>query len=177
MKIYGVLDWPQFDVKTDYDELVEWFEIENFVNSYSISLRVQEQLGLSLILPLFVLRHFEEQLSGGFILNRLYVKDFALDDIGYNLLYTPSASRWMDSYFAAGAEWIREVAEDGSSKRKRQFVTEAGVKFRFNIRFSKLRFLTAFGTDFYGIRFGVQNVGAWDIRNMGYIVEVGAGVW
>jgi hypothetical protein len=177
MKIHGVLDWPQIEAKTEYEELVEWFEIEKFINSYSLSLRAQEQVGLSLILPLFVFRHFEEPLSGGFILNRIYVKSFAFDDIGYNLLFTPSASRWFDTYFAAGAEWIRTAAEDGSSKRKQQFVTEAGVKFRFNIRFSKLKFLTKLGTDFYGVRFGVQNIGAWDIRNMGYVVEVGAGVW
>lgn len=177
MEIYGTKKWPKVEEKKEFDEIVEWFEVENFVNSYAISLRAQKEVGLSIILPLFIIRNFEEPLSGGYIVNRFYSKSFNFEDFGYNLLYTPSASRWFDTYVAAGAEWITETHEDGTKTTRRQFVAETGVKFRFNVRFSKLKFLTKLGTDFYGVRIGVQNVGAWDIRNIGYVIEMGAGVW
>ena len=177
MKIYGVYEWPQIDEENDFGEIVNWFEKENFVNSYSLAFRMDGNLGASLIMPLFIIRHFEEPLSGGYIVNRLYFKDFTLNEIGYNLLYTPSASRWFDGYFAGGVEWYKHEREDETTETRTRFVTETGVKFRFNIRFSKLKFLTKFGTDFYGLRVGIKNTGAWDIRNMGYVVELGAGVW
>ena len=177
MKLYGEIEWPQIEKENDFAELVNWFEKENFVNSYSLALRMDGTLGASLIMPLFIFRDFEEPLSGGYIVNRFYTKNIDFTDFGYNLLYTPSASRWMDAYIAVGAEWNKVTTENGETRTRRQFVVESGVKFRFNIRFSKAKFLTKFGTDFYGVRFGIKNTGAWDIRSLGYVIEFGAGVW
>jgi hypothetical protein len=47
-------------------------------------------------------------------------------------------SRWIDTYFSAGAEWDREPAPEGSEKKYKttaDFVLETGIKFRYVIEF------------------------------------------
>ena len=91
------------------------------------------------------------------------------------MLYTPSASRWIDTYFAAGVEWDSQVI-DGTRSKDANFVLETGIKFRANISTSPLRFLTFF-TDFWGLRVGIKNKGFFDIERLTYVVEIGAGAW
>ena len=82
-----------------------------------------------------------------------------------------SASRWLDGYFTYGWEW-----DDDGTSTTTHTMTEAGIKLRFNIGTSPVRFLSSL-TDFWGLRIGVKNIGIWDWEHIGYAVEVGAGVW
>ena len=112
---------------------------------------------------------------GGFLVWRMYLKDANLQDFGWMVLYTPSASRWFDTYFAAGAEWDDEIIND-QKVSKTWFVLETGLKFRVNISTSPVKFL-GFLTDFWGVRAGIRNYGALDIKNLVYVAEIGAGVF
>ncbi len=123
---------------------------------------------------MFIVKNFEDPLTGGFLVWRMYLKD-KLRDFGWMLLYTPSASRWIDTYFAAGVEWDSQVI-DGTRSKDANFVLETGIKFRANISTSPLRFLTFF-TDFWGLRVGIKNKGFFDIERFTYVLEIGAGAW
>ena len=112
---------------------------------------------------------------GGFLVWRGYFKDVNLQDFGLQVLYTPSASRWFDTYFALGAEWDEEVVDDIRTK-KTWFVMETGLKFRANISSSPIKFL-GFLTDFWGVRLGIRNYGALAIDHLVYVAEFGAGVF
>ena len=50
---------------------------------------------------------------------------------------------------------------------------EIGVKFRFR---APNRVFGAI-TDFWGFRAGVRNIGAIDVENISYVLELGACVW
>ena len=55
-------------------------------------------------------------------------------------------------------------------------MTETGIKMRFNLNHTPLRFLTALGTDFWGLRFGLKSKGFLNWEGpLGYAIEVGAG--
>lgn len=177
MSLYGAKEWPEVEPKDEFKEFVKWYDKEKFVNSYAFALRADGDWGFSAYLPFFIVKNLEDPIGGGYLVNRLYFKDKRLRDVGYNLLYTPSASRFFDPYLAFGVEWDVADLEDGTTKRTSYFVTEIGMKFRVNLKLSKLRFMRIFGTDFWGLRLGIRCVGGWDIKNLGYVVELGAGVW
>jgi hypothetical protein len=96
-----------------------------------------------------------------------------LRDIGWMLMYTPSASRWFDQYFAAGIETDRFEDEDGNLMKERNFVLETGFKFRFRAPMKTFGILP----DFWGFRFGIKNVGKFNIESLSYVIEIGKGVW
>ena len=140
-------------------------------------------LGFSFVFPLLIVKNVADPVSGGWIVNRMYLKDQGLRDFGWMLMYMPSASRWFDTYFAAGVEFDTEdisppPADSTMSltETTTNFVLETGVKFRVNITKSPLKFLS-FLTEFMGFRAGVRNVGAFTINNFRYVLEFGAGVW
>jgi len=170
-----VEDWPDFHEESDVDEFLGWIEEGAAEKALSISLYTDGQrAGLSWVFPLFIVRNFEDPMTGGFIVHRMYLKDRARD-FGWMLLYAPSASRWMDTYVAAGVEWdSREI--DGIRSTEADFVLETGLKFRANISNSPVRFLTLF-TDFWGLRVGIKNTGFFDIDRFRYVFEVGAGAF
>ena len=172
----GYPDWPEFEEYDDLAQLSSWVADEKFMKSLAIAYRYDGDNGIVFNFPLFIVKNFEESMSGGWIVNRLYFKDYKLRDIGYNLLYTTSASRWVDGYFAIGFEYDVYDTPDGQESRW-LFVTEPGIKFRANLKHSKLSFLTKLGTNFWGLRIGVKYTGAWEFSEIGYVVEVGAGVW
>ncbi|MBK6506185.1 MAG: hypothetical protein IPG02_11070 [Ignavibacteria bacterium] len=101
-----------------------------------------------------------------------YFQGSDLRDFGYNLLYTPSASRFSDLYFASGLE----VTENDSSGVETVFVLEAGIKFRGNVSYSPLKFLS-FLSPFWGLRLGIKNKGFMRVDKISYVLELGAGVW
>ncbi len=168
--------WPESEEMDDFNQFASWFSDESFMKSLAIAYRYDGDNGVVFTFPLFFVKNFEEKMSGGWIVNRLYFKDKNLRDIGYNLLYTTSASRWVDGYFAIGFESDAYDTPDGQERRW-LFVTEPGIKFRANLKHSKLKFLTKLGTDFWGLRIGVKYTGAWEFSEIGYVVEIGAGVW
>jgi len=134
-----------------------------------------QDFGFSFVFPAFVVKHLEEPLTGGYIVHRMYLKDTGLRDFGWQLMYTPSASRWFDTYIAAGAEYDEGDPPASGSRPPSNwdFVLETGFKFRVDVTRSPLRFLPF--TDFWGVRFGVKNVGFPDISRLTYVIEFGAG--
>ncbi len=194
MKSKEVEDWPEQGQAEAMQDYMDWLDEGRIVKSLAIALRADGDLGLSFVFPLFIVKNFEEPMSGGFIVHRMYVKDQRLRDFGWQLMYTPSASRWFDTYLAAGAEWDKEERwvnpEDPDaplppnpgdiegwereSFTETYFTLETGVKFRVNVEAIKW---LSWATDFWGLRAGILNKGFFDIDKLTYVLEVGAGAW
>ena len=170
-----IRDWPRVSEASELQEFADWIEEGNAIKSLAISLRADGDIGFSFVFPFLIVKNLEAPLAGGFVVWRMYLKDIELRDYGWMVMYMPSASRWIDTYLAAGAEWDREVVS-GGNRTDLDFVLEAGLKFRVNISHSPLRFLTFF-TDFWGLRAGVKNRGFFEINRLSYVLEVGAGAW
>jgi hypothetical protein len=175
----GPPEWPEIVPLTDWNKFTRWIERESFIKSLAIAYRYDGDHGFSFVFPLFVVKGFEDPLAGGYLTHRMYLKDHNLRDFGWMLHYTPSASRWVDTYLSAGVEWdVVDLPEgsEKSTKTETNFVLETGIKLRFNVLFSPFKFLSKL-TDFWGLRIGIRNVGAFDIDRMVYVIELGAGVW
>ena len=93
-------------------------------------------------------------------------------DFGYGILYTTSASRWLDGYFSVGYERDR----DDRGRNNYFWTAESGFKFRANIKHSPLSFLSKL-TDFWGLRVGLQAAGLLPVERWRYVIEIGAGTW
>jgi hypothetical protein len=176
----GDPNWPEVAPDTDSERLERWLRDESFAKSWALSFRADGDIGLSLAFPLLVFKNVQDPLSGGWLVNRMYLKDTGLRDFGWLLHYTTSASRWVDGYLAAG--WERDVADvvdmpEGATRVRNLFVTETGFKLRVNIHHTPLKFLTKLGTDFWGLRVGIRTVDIWDFDQIGYVIEFGAGSW
>ena len=100
---------------------------------------------------------------------------------GYEMLFTPSASRWADWYVTIGTDHFKELTKqvDGEEivtrKDEWALATEAGYRFRFRVP-AKLKPAT-FWYDFGGVRFGVRSNGFDNLHNLRLTAEIGAGVW
>lgn len=175
----GDENWPEVVPNTDFHKFGRWLDEDQFINSYSLSLRLEglnygsrtNTLGLSLVFPLLVVKNVADPVGGGWFVNRIYLKDQKLRDISWNVMYTSSASRWFDGYFAMGWEWDKD--DEGNLHTDQ--MTEAGIKMRFNMNATPLRFLTVLGTDFWGFRIGMKNKGFLNWESIGYAMEFGAG--
>jgi len=181
----GTKPWPKEEPDTDLKSFARWAETESFVKSLSIAYRFDGKVsGWCFVFPLFVIKNFEEPLTGGYILNRVYTQSRGSaqgnhTDFGWMLHYTPSASRWLDSYFSAGVELHNfpfEEENEWTIKTKTNLVFEMGIKLRVNLNYSPLKFL-AWITDYWGLRLGIKNVGALEIDKLTYVIELGAGTW
>lgn len=175
----GTDPWPRVEPNSDIVQLGRWIGKEPFVKSLAIAYRYDGDHGLSFVFPFFIVKVLEEPMAGGYISHRMYFKDKNLRDFGWMLHYTPSASRWIDTYLSTGVEWDKVSLPEGSEKSTEthtNFVFETGIKFRFNLYYSPLKFLTKI-TDFWGVRIGIRNVGAFDIKRLVYVIEFGAGTW
>lgn len=169
--------WPDIHNSTTLDDFKRWTDTENFVKSLSFNLYADGDLGFSVVLPLFIIKNFEDPMAGGYLLNRLIAKDEKLRDFSWMLLYTKSASRWMDGYFSAGVEWDEYDLPNGEgTDRRTDFVLESGIKFRASLSHSPFKFMTKL-TDFWGIRFGAKTKGFFDVERITYVVEFGGGTW
>jgi len=179
--LYGFLGdkyvegWPDIAEASELQDVVDWVEDGAVEKALSIALYTDGDLGVSWVFPFFIVRNLEDPLAGGFLVWRMYLKDKKPRDFGWMLQYSPSASRWVDTYMAAGVEWDAEVI-DGTNNTDADFVLETGFKFRANISRTPLKFLTFF-TDFWGLRAGIKNTGFFDIDRFTYVFEIGAGAW
>ncbi len=177
----GDENWPEVLDANDLRAVTRWMDEERFINSLSIAYRVEGLNhggrdvtdGFSFAFPLLIVKNVADPVAGGWFVNRIYFKDKGLRDFAWNLLYTTSASRWVDGYFAVGWEWD----EDDFGTTHTDGMTETGVKFRLNMSHTPLKFLSKLGTDFWGVRVGVKNKGVFNWNEIGYAIEVGAGVW
>lgn len=170
-------NWPVIEENTDLKRLEEWVTEGLAIKSFALSFRTDGDIGWALVFPFFIVRNFETPLTHGFLVHRIYFKDKKLRDFGWMIMYTHSASRWIDSYFAAGAEWNKmDIVGENRTALKTDFVFEMGIKFRVNITESPLKFL-GFFTPFWGFRAGIKNRGFFNIGQLNYVLELGAGVW
>jgi hypothetical protein len=168
----GPENWPEVFGDSGVKALRHNLDSEGFARSLSTSLRVDGNVGVSFVFPLFIVKNYSDPLAGGWILNRIYLKDTGLRDFGYNLLYTTSASRWIDGYFSVGFE-----SDEGENHDSRSFwCAETGFKFRANIRHSPLKFMSKL-TDFWGFRIGTKADGLLPIERLGLVLEIGAGTF
>jgi hypothetical protein len=170
--------WPEVKSISTTKKFLDWWEAENFINSLGVAARVDnDQVGINFNFPLLIVKNVEAPLIGGWLVNHIYLQDKQLRDFGYGILYTPSASRFLDPYFSFGWEWDKYNIEDSDEIGERKdFVFETGIKLRGNVKFSPLKFLSIF-TDLWGVRFGIKNRGFMDINELSYVFEIGAGVW
>ncbi|MCP4291971.1 MAG: hypothetical protein GY780_09065 [bacterium] len=177
----GDPEWPELMEANSLKAVTHWMDEETFINSLSFAYRYDglnyghrnHTGGISMMFPLLIVKNVSDPVAGGWFVNRIYFKDKKLRDFSWNLVYTPSASRWIDGYFAAGWEWD----EDDFGNVHTDIMTETGLKFRLNMSHTPLSFLSVLGTDFWGVRIGVKNKGIFNWESMGYAVEIGAGVW
>jgi hypothetical protein len=167
--------WPRAKRASDLNEFISWVDADAAVKSLAISLFNDGDWGVAWAFPFFVVKNFELSISGGFVVWRMYLKGPHLEDFGWMAMYTPSASRWIDTYLAAGAEWDEETV-NGEKTTNTFFVMETGLKFRVNISTSPFSFL-GFFTDFWGFRAGIKNYGFTDIERLTYVFEFGAGAF
>lgn len=143
------------------------------IKSLSISYRYDGSSGLVWSFPFFGVKHLENPIRGGYVLHRMYVQGDRLLDFGWMLLYTPSASRWRDTYLSAGAE---HAHTPGDSTRTWDFVFETGIKYRININETPLRVLHHL-TDYWGVRLGLKTRGFPSVDRLGFVFEFGAGAF
>ena len=166
-------DWPvektSPTIKPLISALVEGRELKPF----SLAYRTDGDHGIVLSFPLLVLKNVPEPLTGGYLVNRFFLRGGDPRSWGWNLMYTPSASRWFDQYLAAGVDVVREVDSDGVVDRKPAFTAETGFKFRFRAPVRAMDVITPF----WGLRLGVKSKGALDIDGLTFIFEFGGGVW
>lgn len=169
----GDPNWPEEVLDTNIKQFERWvMEGGSLAKSFSIALRADGDLGISVIFPLFIVKHFEEPLGGGYLVHRVYIKDTRLRDFAWTLLYTRSASRWVDGYFSAGYE--KDVVDvPTGTETHRDFVLETGMKFRVGMPVAAIRKIT----DFWGIRLGIKNTGFINIDKLTYVIEFGSGSW
>ena len=172
----GDPNWPLVRTNAGLEQFNRWLGAEPFVKSVSVAFYADGDLGVSFVFPLFVVKGFEEPLAGGFITNRVILKDKNLRDASWMLQYTSSASRWLDPYFAAGVELDKSDAPGGGTDRTTDFVYETGIKFRVDVTHTSFRFLKKV-TDFWGLRAGIKNNGFFEIDRLRYVLEFGAGTW
>jgi len=168
-----VPNWPSLEEVKSRDDAVNWIDAGALKRSLSIAYYSDGDGGISWVFPFWIVKNLDVSMSGGYLLHRMYLKDEDFRDFGWMALYTNSASRWIDPYFAAGVEWHTQPV-DGVDIRRTDFVLETGIKFRAQIGRSPLRFLSVL-TDFWGFRFGVKNYGFQNIDHLTYVFEIGAG--
>jgi len=167
----GHHQWPEVVEDTGLRDLEKWVDTETFAKSLSIAFRIDNDFGFSFVFPLFIFKNFNDPVTGGWLVNRIYLKDEGLRDFGWNIMYTTSASRWIDSYFSAGIEWDN----DGTTVEN-DLITEAGLKFRFNVAHSPVSFMSKL-TDFWGVRAGIRYKRFKHFNDFGYVIEIGAGTF
>ena len=172
----GYPEWPEEEPDRDIPKVKDILLNESFTKSLGVAYRYDGRHGISFVFPLLLVQNVEEPLTGGWLVNRIYIRlKPRLDDYGWNILYTRSASRWMDPYFSIGIEVENERVQ-GRTDTTPHFAFETGVKFRANLAHTPAKFMT-FLTDFWGLRVGLKYLGFSAVDELAFVVEVGAGVW
>jgi hypothetical protein len=173
----GPPDWPEIVPDNDLKQLESWLGDESWAKSWAVAARgANDDFGVALAFPLLIFKNVQDPLGGGWFVNRIYFQGSQLEDFGWLINYSPSASRWFDGYFAVGMEWDKQVV-DGVESTENYVVTESGIKFRFDLRRTPLKFMSFLGTTFWGLRAGIQFRGVWSFDSIGYVFEFGAGSW
>lgn len=169
----GSAAWPEVKEYASTGNYENWLEDRAFATSLSIAYRYDGRSGVAAVFPLFVVKNMNIGLTGGWLMNRVYVQQ---DRWAWMLLYTSSASNWIGSYVSGGAQWTRTSDSVTGSATTADFVGELGMKFRVNMVHTPAKFLARI-TDFWGVRVGLKATGGFDIDQLAYVIEVGAGTF
>ncbi len=171
----GSSTWPRA-YKVVNGNIQRWENEEKVYRSISVAYRYDGQQGIVVAFPLLLFKNVEVPISGGWLTQRLYLSNNNRF-LGHGILYTSSASRWVDHYIFMGYELSDDNLSDGINFVSTDFVTEFGLKLRFNINYTPFRFLRKLGTDFWGVRVGIRNIGFAPFKSSGIVIEIGSGVW
>ena len=133
--------------------LHDWYTEGRQLRPFSFAAMYDGEMGLTVAVPLLLIKTVHEPLTGGYLVHRFTFKDNNFRDLSWMLLYTPSASRWFDKYAAVGFETDRNADPDGDgvTQTERDFALELGVKFRF-----RMETRLAGVPNFWGFRVGDQ---------------------
>ena len=168
--------WPIVSSSATFAPVVDALAEGRELKPFSLAYRIDKGQGIAVSFPLLVLKNVPEPLTGGYLVNRVFVRGDSSErpaTLGWSIMYTPSASRWFDQYLSAGVDMARNKRFDDTIEYDTDFVAEVGFKFRFR---APTRAFAAL-TPFWGVRLGVKSVGALDIDGLSFIFEVGGGVW
>lgn len=171
--------WPMTQTLDNPRAIRKWIGEGTALKSFSLAAQYDGAFGLAWSFPFFIVRHLENPMNGGYILQRMYVRGEHLRDFGWELLMTRSASRWIEGYGAAGAEVVHTTDSLTQERTgKWDFVLETGVKLRVNLAFAPgpAKVLSKI-TPFWGVRMGLRYSGAFDVNRLRYVVEFGAGAF
>ena len=169
-----VENWPTEEGLNDAKGWGKALQEGAVIKSLSIAYRNDGKAGFVWSFPFLIFKHLEDPMTGGYILQRMYVEGPHLSDFGWTALYTPSASRWLDTYLSAGAENAHFSDSTGALVGKWGFVFETGIKFRVNINETPVKPLHHL-TDYWGLRLGIKYSGFHEINRLAYVLEFGAG--
>jgi hypothetical protein len=173
-------EWPEVVDYSQFKQLGRTLYDEAFTRSYGIGYRYDGRSKIYLTFPFLIIRNVEAPVIGGWF---AWTADVNVGTLGgdferfsQRLMYTPSASRWLDSYGAIGYEY-QKYAETDTSYAKTDFVFELGIKIRGSIAKTPVGFLKYLGTDFWGIRVGIRSYGFHDFKTTRFIGEIGTGAF
>ena len=179
--------WPNVKKVEGNGSIRQWAKTENAFNSIGLAYRWDDSRGLSVALPLLLFKNVEAPLTGGWLYHKISFGRFDTNItdstfvfqklLGHEIVYTSSASKWIDTYVGLGYEVYDEDSRPNFRKAKVEMVSEVGIKIRLNISSTPLKFLRFLGTDFWGLRLGWKNVGFSPFIYNGFVIELGAGVF
>ena len=81
-----VEDAPKIVEVTSLEALGDFVGEGEALKSLSISYRYDGVSGVSFVFPFFIVKNLEDPLAGGYIMQRVYLQDVNLRDIGWMLL-------------------------------------------------------------------------------------------
>jgi len=185
--------WPTIKKVNRDGTLIQGANAEKSYETISVAYRWDGSGGLSLSLPLLLVKNVEAPFTGGWFYHNLYLglsNPFRRDAtsqptpniqskrlFGHQIVHTNSASNWIDTYIGLGYEFLDTNPIEAKFKYKAHFVSEVGLKIRFNLSKTPLKFLTFVGPDFWGVRLGWKNVGLNPFIESGFVIAVGAGLF
>ena len=175
--------WPRYKKVSGDGTILQWSSENKLHRKIGVAYRFDEDNGLSATFPLLIFRNVEAPMTGGWFYHKIYFGngDSAPDQInrtfGHQIQHTNSASRWLDTYVGGGYEVLDMNNQLGIVENETFFVTEIGMKIRFNITKTPLKAFKWLGTDYWGLRLGWKNLGFNPFFYSGFIIEVGAGVF
>ena len=172
--------WPVHLEDTEFRKLGRTLYDDAFTRSYGLGYRYDGFSKIYLTFPFLIIRNLEAPVIGGWFAwtvdANLGTLNGDFQRFGQRLMYTPSASRWLDTYGAIGYEYQYHDLPD-TSFYKTDFVFEIGLKIRGSIAKTPMSSLKYLGTDFWGIRVGIRTYGFHDFKTTRFIGEIGTGAF
>jgi hypothetical protein len=167
--------WPRVK-KTIWQEHDIHVKEDGDKKPITIAYRWDSGRGLALYTPLLLFKNVSAPMTGGWIINKFYSERVDLFKgaegstvFGHMIMYTSSASRWLDTFVGLGYEVNDYEPLRKSTNYQTEFAGEFGIKIRGSLK-------TKYGSRFLGLRLGLKTTG-FNPSKVGTLVEFGAGVW